>query len=81
MEIVLEEERLKDVKIFDFNYDDFFIERVFGVYWCVEFDIFGFCIFVKDKLLMRRGIFFIVFFIYDFLGFVVLFILIVKKFF
>lgn len=81
LELILVEECFKDVKMLDLSYDNFLIEWVFGVKWCVEFDIFKFCIIVKDKFVMRRGILFIVLFIYDFFGFVVLFILIVKKLF
>lgn len=44
----------------------------------MEIDIFGFKISVKDRSVIRRGILFVVIFVYDFLGFVVLFILLVK---
>ena len=79
LETVPEEERSKDVKTLDLNYDDLPIERALGVHWCVESDTFGFRILVKDKPLTRRGILSIVSSIYDPLGFAAPFALIAKK--
>ena len=79
LETVPEEERSKDVKTLDLNYDDLPIERALGVHWCVESDTFGFRILVKDKPLTRRGILSIVSSIYDPLGFAAPFTLIAKK--
>lgn len=56
LEIVPEEERSEDVKTLDLNYEALPIEKALGVHWCVKSDTFGFCIVVKDKRLMRRGI-------------------------
>ena len=79
LESVPEEERSKDVKLLDLNYDDLPIERALGVHWCVESDTFGFRILVKDKPLTRRGILSTVSSIYDPLGFAAPFTLIAKK--
>ena len=79
LETVPEEERSKDVKTLDLNYDDLPIERALGVHWCVESDTFGFRILVKDKPLTRRGILSIVSSIYNPLGFAATFALIAKK--
>ena len=79
LETVPEEERSKDVKTLDLNYDNLPIERALGVHWCVESDTFGFRILVKDKPLTRRGILSIVSSIYDPLGFAAPFTLIAKK--
>ena len=69
LETVPEEERSKDVKTLDLNYDDLPIERALGVHWYVESDTFGFYILVKDKPLTRRGILSIVSSICEPLGF------------
>ena len=79
LETVPEDERSKDVKTLDLNYDNLPIERALGVHWCVESDTFGFRMLVKDKPLTRRGILSIVSSIYDPLGFATPFTLITKK--
>ena len=56
IESIPENERSKDVKTLDLNYDDLPIERALGVQWCVESDTFNFRITIKDKPLTRRGI-------------------------
>ena len=56
LESIPEEERSKDVKTLDLNYDELPIERALGVQWCVESDTFRFRITNKDKPLTRRGI-------------------------
>ena len=79
LESIPEEERSKDVKTLDLNYDELPIERALGVQWCVESDIFRFRITIKDKPLTRRGILSIVSSIYDPLGFAAPFTLKAKK--
>ena len=79
LESIPEEERSKQVKLLDLNYDDLPIERALGVQWCVESDTFGFRIIVKDKPLTRRGILSSVSSIYDPLGFAAPFTLTAKK--
>ena len=79
LESIPEEERSKEVKLLDLNYDDLKIERALGVQWCVESDTFGFRIIVKDKPLTRRGILSSVSSIYDPLGFAAPFTLTAKK--
>ena len=79
LESIPEEERSKDVKTLDLNYDDLPIERALGVQWCVEFDTFKFRITVKDKPVTRRGILSVVSSIYDPLGFAAPFTLNAKK--
>ena len=79
LESIPEDERSKEVKLLDLNYDDLSIERALGVQWCVESDTFGFRIIVKDKPLTRRGILSSVYSIYDPLGFAAPFTLTAKK--
>ena len=79
LESIPEEERSKDVKTLDLNYDDLPIERALGVQWCVESDTFRFRITIKDKPLTRRGILSMVSSIYDPLGFAAPFALKAKK--
>lgn len=77
IELIFEFERVFFFRKLDFDKLKY-VERLFGVQWNVVIDMFGFIIIIKDRLFMRRGVFFIVSLIYDFLGFVVFFILLVK---
>ena len=79
LESIPEEERSKEVKLLDLNYDDLLIERALGVQWCVKSDTFAFRIIVKDKPLTRRGILSSISSIYDPLGFAAPFTLTAKK--
>ena len=79
LESIPEEERSKDVKTLDLNYDDLPIERALGIQWCVEPDTFKFRITVKDKPVTRRRILSVVSSIYDPLGFAAPFTLTAKK--
>ena len=79
LESIPEEERSKDVKTLDLNYDELPIARALGVQWCVESDTFKFRITVKDKPITRRGILSVVSSIYDPLGFAAPFTLTAKK--
>lgn len=76
LESIPEEERSKDVKTLNLNYDDLPIEYAVSVQCCVESDTFGFHIVVKEKPLTRRGILSTVSSIYDPLGFAAPFTLI-----
>ena len=64
------EERVKDVKDFDFEKDRLLMERALGVTWCVENDHFKFKIELRDRPLTRRGMVSTVCSIYDPNGFV-----------
>ena len=79
LESIPENERSKDVKALDLQYDNLPIERALGVQWCVESDTFKFRITVKDKPITRRGILSVVSSIYDPLGFAAPFTLMAKK--
>ena len=79
LESIPEEERSKDVKTLDLNYDDLPVERALGVQWRVESDTFKFHITVKDKPVTRRGILSVVSSIYDPLGFAAPFTLTAKR--
>lgn len=74
VEFIFIELCVKEIKEFDLNCDLFLFECVFGVEWNIVNDVFKFCIFFKDKLLIRCGILLIVSLIYDLFGFVVLFL-------
>ncbi|XP_073234570.1 uncharacterized protein [Porites lutea] len=63
------ESRAKEIKEIDLNCDLLPPERVLGVEWNIENDVFKFCITLKDKPLTRRGILSTVSSIYDPLGF------------
>ena len=79
LESIPDEERSKDVKTLDLNYDELPIERALGVQWCVESDTFRFRITNKDEPLTGRGILSIVSSIYDPLGLAAPFTLRAKK--
>ena len=64
------EERAKDVKELNLNYEALPTERALGMQWDVEHDCFGYKISPKDKPLTRRGILSVVSSIYDPHGFV-----------
>ena len=68
LESIPKEERSKDVKTLDLNYDELPIERALGVQWCVKSDTVRFRITIKDKPLTRRGILSMVSSTYDPLG-------------
>ena len=63
------ESRAKEIKEIDLNCDLLIPERVLGVEWNIENDVFKFRITLKDKPLTRRGILSTVSSIYDPLGF------------
>ena len=79
LQSIPEEERSKDVKTLNLNYDELPIERALGVQWCVESETFRFRITNKNKPLTRIGILSIVSSIYDPLGFAAPFTLRAKK--
>lgn len=69
------ESRAKEIKELDLNRDLLPPERVLGVEWNIENDVFKFCITLKDTPLTRRGILSTVSSIYDPLGFAAAFLL------
>jgi hypothetical protein len=81
MKSIPEEERAKDFKTLDFNYEILPTERALGMKWDVELDQFGYKIVVKDKPLTKRGLLSVVSSVYDPLGFVSPFILPAKRIF
>lgn len=64
------EDLVKDFWDFDFSYDDFLLKWSLGVCWDFFIDSFIFCVYVEEKFYIRRGVFFVVNGLYDFLGFV-----------
>ena len=54
--VIPEEERAKEVKDLDLDCDNLPVERALGVWWCVQSDVFKFCISIPDRPLTRRGI-------------------------
>lgn len=68
LDAIPEEQRAKDMKDLDLNYDVLPVERVLGVQWCIQSDAFKFKIIVQERPATRRGILSIVSSIYDPLG-------------
>lgn len=44
IEFILVEDCVKGIKELNFEKDELFMERVFGVSWCIELDVFKFWI-------------------------------------
>lgn len=78
MMLVFVEDRVKEIKGLDLGSDKLLIERVLGVEWCIELDVFKFRIELKDKLCICRGILVIINLIFDFLGLIVFVVLVGK---
>lgn len=57
LEFLFIEDGGKGVKEFNFSNDILLMERVLGVLWFMEIDMFGCKVFVKDWLCIRWGIF------------------------
>ena len=69
------EDHAKGIKDLDIEHEELPSERVLGIEWCVESDVFQFRISLKDKPFTRRGILSTVSSIYDPLGFAAPFLL------
>ncbi|XP_028415683.1 uncharacterized protein LOC114539211 [Dendronephthya gigantea] len=79
LETIPAEERSKETRTLDLDCDKLPIERALGMQWCVELDVFEFCIVLSNKPLTRRGILSTVSSVYDPLGFGAPFLLPAKK--
>ena len=79
LESVPTEKRSKEAKDLDLGHDRLPVERALGVQWCVESDVFEFCIIVNGKPPTRRGILSVISSVYDPLGFAAPFTLPAKK--
>ncbi|XP_068235760.1 uncharacterized protein [Palaemon carinicauda] len=75
----LSDDRSKELKTRDINYDPLPTEHALGILWVVETDTFGFSVLLPDKPLTRRGILSIVSSIYDPIGFAAPFVLLAKQ--
>ena len=75
IESIPAEDRAKGIKDLDLEHEELPSERVLGIEWCVESDVFQFRISLKDKPFTRRGILSTVSSIYDPLGFAAPFLL------
>ncbi|XP_066988222.1 uncharacterized protein [Macrobrachium rosenbergii] len=73
------DDRSKELKTRDINYDPLPTEHPLGILWVVETDTFGFSVLLPNKPLTRRGILSIVSSIYDPLGFAAPFVLLAKQ--
>ena len=63
------EDRAEGIKEIDLDCDRLPVERVLGVQWCIENDVFQYKITLKDRPCTRRGMLSMVSSIYDPLGF------------
>ncbi|XP_066988224.1 uncharacterized protein [Macrobrachium rosenbergii] len=73
------DDRSKELKTRDINYDPLPTEHALGILWVVETDTFGFSVLLPNKPLTRRGILSIVSSIYDPLGFAAPFVLLAEQ--
>ena len=79
MKTLPSEELSKELQARDLDYSLLPIERVLGVQWSIEHDLFKFTVFIPAKPITRRGILSMVSSVYDPLGFLAPFILSAKK--
>ncbi|XP_039865704.1 uncharacterized protein LOC120720149 [Simochromis diagramma] len=77
--VIPESNRANKIKDLDLISDELPVERVLGVQWCVESDVFKFRITLRDRPLTRRGILSVVSSVYDPLGMLAPVILTAKK--
>ena len=70
LEALPKDDQAKDLKDLDLRHDTLPFQRSLGTFWCIESDTLGFCIELKDKLLLRRGILSTISSVYDPLGIV-----------
>lgn len=77
--VIPESNRANKIKDLDLISDVLPVERVLGVQWCVESDVFKFRITLRDRPLTRRGILSVVSSVYDPLGMLAPVILNAKK--
>lgn len=75
LESICVTERAAEVKNVDLNCDDLPVQRVLGVRWNVEGDVFSFKVSLDEKPATRRGVLSVVASVYDPLGFLAPFIL------
>ena len=64
-----ESERAKSLKEVDLRVDPLPLEKVLGIIWCIEMDVFNFHIELRDGPLMRRGMLSTISSIFDPVGF------------
>jgi hypothetical protein len=74
-----QEHRAENVKNLSLGQDKLPMERVLGVHWCIESDVFKFRIQLKDNPCTRRGILSTISSIYDPLGFIAPVVLVGKR--
>ena len=74
-----QEHRAENVKNLSLGRDKLPMERVLGVHWCIESDVFKFRIQLKDNPCTRRGILSTISSIYDPLGFIAPVVLVGKR--
>ncbi|KAM9709232.1 uncharacterized protein ACNS7B_023621 [Menidia menidia] len=79
LESIPESERAPEVKDVDLNYTELPAQRVLGVKWNIDMDVFSFNVVRQEKTATRRGILSTVASIYDPLGFLAPYILTGKR--
>ena len=79
MESIPRSEQAQNVAVLDMNFEDLPIERVLGISWNVESDVFQFHLTLDSKPMTRRGILSTVASVYDPLGCLAPFTLIGKQ--
>ncbi|XP_068238400.1 uncharacterized protein [Palaemon carinicauda] len=79
LNIIPADDRSKELKTRDINYNPLPTELTLGILWVVETDTFGFSVLLPDKPLTRRSILSIVSSIYDPLDFAASFVRLAKQ--
>lgn len=78
LSVIPEEDRSKNFKELDLDRDKLPVERALGLQWCIETDTFKFKFNIKNKLHTRRGLLSMISSVYDPLGFLAPFTILVK---
>lgn len=71
MEVFLFEDLEKNLMLLDIGFDDLFVQYSLGLLWDINLDSFIYSICILEKFFIKRGFFFVVNSLFDFLGFIV----------
>lgn len=80
MNVFFEDDKVSYLKDIDFGVFEVLMQCSLGLYWNLQSDLFIYCIFLGEKLFSKWGILFVVNSFYDFLGFIVLVVILGKLF-
>lgn len=80
MNVFFEDDKVSCLKDIEFGVFVVLMQCSLGLYWNLQSDLFIYYMFVGEKLFSKQGILFVVNSFYDFLGFIVLVVILSKLF-